>query len=77
MGMKGTGRALAIATVAIALMFLGNQLRQTGQAAQLPEETVVWTEAVPETTVATIPTEAPPDPREKACEKAAAKMTKS
>lgn len=72
--MKGLGRALVIATAAMALVFLRNQLRQTGQAVQLPEETVAWTEAVTEAAVVTVPTEAPPDPREKACEKAAAKM---
>ena len=35
---------------------------------------MVCTEAVPETTAVAIPTEAPADPREEVCEKAAAKM---
>lgn len=74
MGMKGLERAVAIATAGMVLVFLGNQLWQTGQAAEHPEETVVCTEAVPETTAVAIPTEASPDPREEACGKAAAKM---
>ena len=72
--MKGLERILAVATVVIVLVFFGNQLWQTGQAAQPPEETVAWTEAVTEATEATVPTEAPADPREAVCEQAAAKM---
>ena len=72
--MKRTERILTIATAAITLAFLGNRLRQPGQAVEQPKETVAWAETVSETTAVTIPTEVPPDPREEACERAAAKM---